>query len=133
MPHPVDVHVGALIRIRRHEIGASQSDLAEAIGVSFQQIQKYERGSNRVSASALVKIATALGVTASYFLDEAPGALAHGGLTGKDTALVLATTTPRAYELIGFFAECDAEARDALVDVARVASGRRLGAKHRAA
>lgn len=133
MPHPVDVHVGALIRIRRHELDFSQADLGEAIGVSFQQIQKYERGSNRVSASALVKIATALGVHAGYFLDEAPGALARGALTGKDKALVLTSTTPRAYELIGFFAECDPEARDAVVDVARVASRPRLGPKRRAA
>ena len=52
-PHPIDVHVGLRVRGRRHELGMSQSTLADALGVSFQQVQKYERGANRVSASML--------------------------------------------------------------------------------
>ncbi|WP_156398384.1 helix-turn-helix domain-containing protein, partial [Caulobacter sp. Root1455] len=52
-PDPIDVHVGKMIRARRRAIGASQHDLAPAIGVTFQQVQKYELGSNRVSASKL--------------------------------------------------------------------------------
>lgn len=132
MPHPVDIHVGKLVRIRRHELGLAQSGLAEAVGVSFQQVQKYERGDNRVSASMLVKIATALSVAPGYFLDEAPGALDHGALTGKDKALIQAATTPGAYDLIGHFAACDEEARTALVEIARIASGHRTN-KRRAA
>lgn len=60
-PHPVDVHVGSRIRALRLDRGLSQSALGDAVGVSFQQIQKYERGSNRVSASMLYRIAGVLG------------------------------------------------------------------------
>lgn len=64
---PVDRHVGATIRLRRKELGVSQEALAAAIGVSFQQVQKYESGGNRVSVSALVKIAKRLGVPVGFF------------------------------------------------------------------
>lgn len=67
-PEPVDVYVGAQIRIARRASGLSQSGLAEAAGVSFQQVQKYERGDNRVSASRLVMIAKALGVPTASLL-----------------------------------------------------------------
>lgn len=59
-PEQVDIHVGQMIRAQRRLVGLSQSDLADAIGVSFQQVQKYEKASNRVSASMLVAIAKAL-------------------------------------------------------------------------
>ncbi|HMO43605.1 MAG TPA: helix-turn-helix transcriptional regulator, partial [Phenylobacterium sp.] len=58
-PNPVDRHVGLRIRLRRKELGVSQEKLAEAIGLTFQQVQKYERGANRVSASKLWEIARA--------------------------------------------------------------------------
>lgn len=67
MPHPVDIHVGKQIRQRRWLIGMSQENLAHAIGVRFQQIQKYEKGTNRVSSSRLWQIAETLGVSISYF------------------------------------------------------------------
>lgn len=54
-PDPIDIHVGAKIRVRRKQLGISQSALAETLGVTFQQVQKYEKGSNRVSASMLYK------------------------------------------------------------------------------
>jgi transcriptional regulator with XRE-family HTH domain len=66
---PVDLHVGARIRMRRRFIGMSQQSLADALGLTFQQVQKYERGSNRVSASKLFEIAGALGVATSYFFE----------------------------------------------------------------
>ncbi len=66
---PVDVAVGARIRLLRKMRGLSQQALAEAAGVTFQQIQKYERGSNRVSASMLYKAATAMAVPVYYFFD----------------------------------------------------------------
>jgi transcriptional regulator with XRE-family HTH domain len=62
-PDPIDVEVGARIRVRRKYLSLSQSALAEALGLTFQQVQKYERGANRVSASMLVKIATRLDTT----------------------------------------------------------------------
>ena len=69
-PHPIDVAVGARVRQRRTELGLSQSDLGQQIGLTFQQIQKYERGSNRISASKLLMIAEVLGTTGSALLGE---------------------------------------------------------------
>lgn len=69
-PDPVDVQVGVLLRAKRKELGLSQEALASAMGVSFQQIQKYERGSNRVSASMLARAAKALGVCVQDLFPE---------------------------------------------------------------
>jgi len=69
-PNPIDVHVGARIRLRRTLLGISQSVLAETIGLTFQQVQKYERGSNRVTSSRLVDLANALDVSVPYFFEE---------------------------------------------------------------
>jgi transcriptional regulator with XRE-family HTH domain len=66
----IDGHVGARIRVRRMIIGMSQEQLGASIGVAFQQVQKYERGVNRVSASRLYALALALGVSVSFFFDE---------------------------------------------------------------
>ncbi|WP_413204747.1 helix-turn-helix domain-containing protein [Rhodospirillum sp. A1_3_36] len=68
--HEVDTHVGRKIRQRRIALGMDQDTLAGLVGVSFQQIQKYERGTNRVSASRLYDIATALGVSVDFFFRE---------------------------------------------------------------
>lgn len=67
VPHAVDLHVGAKIRIRRKELGISQERLADTLGLTFQQVQKYERGANRVSASKLYEIAGTLQVELGYF------------------------------------------------------------------
>ena len=69
-PNPIDVHVGSRIRLRRTLLGMSQERLAEAIGLTFQQVQKYERGANRVSSSRLYDLARILEVPLSYFFDE---------------------------------------------------------------
>jgi transcriptional regulator with XRE-family HTH domain len=69
-PNPIDVHVGARIRLRRTLLGISQEKLAEAIGLTFQQVQKYEKGANRVSSSRLADLANALDVEISYFFQE---------------------------------------------------------------
>jgi len=68
-PHPIDVHVGARIRHRRAILGFNQTELALKVGVTFQSIQKYERGTNRVSASRLQEIAEVLGVSVSHFFE----------------------------------------------------------------
>ena len=68
-PNPVDVHVGLRIRLRRKELGVSQEKLAEAIGLTFQQVQKYERAANRVSASKLYEVARALDTSTAYFFE----------------------------------------------------------------
>lgn len=71
-PNPVDRHVGLRIRLRRKELGISQEKLAESIGLTFQQVQKYERAANRVSASKLWEMARALNTTVGYFYDGLP-------------------------------------------------------------
>lgn len=68
-PHPIDIHVGARIRAQRVLRGLTQSDLARLVGISFQSVQKYEQGENRVSASRLYEFAQALGVAPQYFFD----------------------------------------------------------------
>lgn len=68
-PNPVDLHVGARVRMRRKFLGMSQEGLAESIALTFQQVQKYERGSNRISASKLYEIARALKAPVAYFFE----------------------------------------------------------------
>jgi transcriptional regulator with XRE-family HTH domain len=68
-PNPVDLHVGARIRMRRKLLGISQEKLADGLGLTFQQVQKYERGANRVSASKLYEIARSLQSPVAYFFE----------------------------------------------------------------
>ena len=68
-PNPIDRHVGLRIRLRRKELGISQEKLAESIGLTFQQVQKYERAANRVSASKLWEVARALNTSIAYFYE----------------------------------------------------------------
>ncbi len=94
-PHPVDVAVGARIRIIRKGKGMSQGTLAKALGLTFQQVQKYERGSNRVSASKLVEIARTLKVSPSELLGEYDDA--------AQPAIDWATYTPDVVKLVENF------------------------------
>ncbi|HCK18159.1 MULTISPECIES: helix-turn-helix domain-containing protein [Thalassospira] len=71
-PNPVDIHVGARVRLRRTLLGMSQEKLGEAIGLTFQQVQKYERGANRVGASRLYDLSRVLDVPVSFFFDDMP-------------------------------------------------------------
>ena len=80
-PIPVDVHVGARVRIRRTLLGLSQTSVGEAIGLSFQQVQKYERGTNRMASSRLYDLARVLDVPIQYFFDDMPAAVAAGSPT----------------------------------------------------
>src|SRR5947209_16365735 len=73
-PSPVDRHVGSRVRMRRMLIGMSQEKLGEALGITFQQIQKYEKGTNRIGASRLHAMAGVLGVPVQFFYDDYPGA-----------------------------------------------------------
>ncbi|MGK6317455.1 helix-turn-helix domain-containing protein [Neorhizobium sp. DT-125] len=73
-PNLIDVHVGSRIRLRRTTLKISQEKLADGLGITFQQVQKYEKGTNRVGASRLQQIATILNVSASYFFEDAPSA-----------------------------------------------------------
>lgn len=69
-PRPVDVHVGGRLRLRRTLLGMSQEKLGDAVNLTFQQIQKYERGANRMGASRLFEMSQVVGVPVSYFFDE---------------------------------------------------------------
>lgn len=86
-PDPIDVEVGGRIRARRIALGVSQTALAKALGLTFQQVQKYEKGANRVSASTLVRVARELGVTVAFLVGEEGDtpirSVAHVGLAGK--------------------------------------------------
>ena len=72
VPNPIDRHVGSRVRMRRMLAGVSQERLGEALGLTFQQVQKYEKGTNRISASRLQQIAKMLGVPVAFFFDGAP-------------------------------------------------------------
>ena len=87
-PNPIDVHVGARIRLRRTLLGMSQERLGEALGLTFQQVQKYERGVNRVGASRLFDLSRVLDVPISFFFDDMPDSLsnAYGGQPGRRSA-----------------------------------------------
>lgn len=91
-PNPIDIHVGSRIRLRRTMLGMSQEKLGEQLGITFQQVQKYEKGTNRVGASRLQRISAVLGVPVSFFFEDAPGEDdegAAGGLRENSSAYVV--------------------------------------------
>lgn len=118
-PDPIDVAVGARIRIRRRWLGQSQTALATALGITFQQVQKYERGTNRVSASMLVKIAAKLETSVAALVGE-------DGSAQPEPLILAQLATPGATELLAAFAGIeDGDARRALLTIAS-GLGRRI-------
>ena len=120
MKHPVDVHVGKRIRHRRWMNGTTQQQLAEAVGIKFQQIQKYETGMNRVSASRLWDIANVLNVNVSFFfegIDE--GTTKAENDTGLPADIL---TDKEALELLRSYYSIPENQRRRLFDLARVLS-----------
>ena len=110
----IELAIGARLRTRRRQLGLSQSSLAEALGVSFQQVQKYERGANRIAASTLVAAAQALGVTVGWLVGE------EGGGAGDDDEVFRALARPGALEiLLAFNAIPDNRTRAALLALAQ--------------
>jgi transcriptional regulator with XRE-family HTH domain len=81
-PSPIDIHVGSRIRMRRTLLGMSQERLGDALGLTFQQVQKYERGVNRVGASRLFDISRVLDVPISYFFDDMPEGMSETPISG---------------------------------------------------
>jgi transcriptional regulator with XRE-family HTH domain len=71
-PNPIDIYVGSRVRLRRMMLGMSQEKLGEQLGITFQQIQKYEKGTNRIGASRLQNISSALSVPVAFFFEDAP-------------------------------------------------------------
>ncbi|WP_321393300.1 helix-turn-helix transcriptional regulator [Emcibacter sp.] len=85
VPNPVDVHVGSRVRLRRTLLGMSQEKLGKALGLTFQQIQKYERGANRIGSSRLFQLSQILDVPVSFFFDDMSAEVASGqGSKDKD-------------------------------------------------
>lgn len=75
VPNPVDIHVGARVRLRRTLLGMSQEKLGDSVGLTFQQIQKYERGANRIGASRIYEFSRILDVPVAYFFEDMPDVL----------------------------------------------------------
>ena len=118
---PVDHLVGARIRLRRQTIGMTQTELAEQIGVTFQQVQKYELGTNRVGASRLAAIAGALRVPVAFFFEELKPA--EDVEMGRD-ALMSALRDRSTVELVKAFAAIsDPSVRRSILELARSAGG----------
>lgn len=117
MAHLVDVHVGKKIRQRRWLVGMTQHELGEAVGIKFQQIQKYETGSNRVSASRLWDIADALGVPVTSFFDGLEQESRTAG--GRDGLLDVAEDR-EALELVRSYYAIPETQRKRLFELARV-------------
>ena len=92
-PNPVDVHVGARVRMRRTLLGMSQEKLGRALGLTFQQIQKYERGVNRIGAGRLFNLSRILEVPVSFFFEDLPAALS-GAKAGRARGLAEAPAAP---------------------------------------
>jgi transcriptional regulator with XRE-family HTH domain len=116
MKHPVDAHVGKRIRHRRWMVGMTQQQLADKVGIKFQQIQKYETGMNRVSASRLWDIADSLGVQIAFFFE---------GLAEHDTAQSSQgdmMADKEALELVRSYYAIPEAQRRRLFDLARVLS-----------
>jgi len=102
-PHPVDRHVGLRIRMRRKELGISQERLAESLGLTFQQVQKYERAANRVSASKLFEIARALSTSVGYFYIGLDGSEGHDLDSAANLEAHAFLLTPEGAELASLF------------------------------
>ncbi len=83
IPSPVDVHAGARLRVRRTLLGMTQTSLGDAIGLTFQQVQKYERGMDRMTASRLYDLARVLDVPVQHFFDDMPAAVAASAPANK--------------------------------------------------
>ncbi len=123
-PNPIDIHVGSRIRLRRNLLGMSQEKLGESLGITFQQIQKYEKGTNRVGASRLQAIASIIGVPVSFFFDNAPGQEAAGNRGfAEDASTSFAVefcSTPEGLQLNrAFYKISDTKVRRRLVDLVK--------------
>jgi transcriptional regulator with XRE-family HTH domain len=115
-PSPIDRHIGSRVRARRTRLGMSQEKLAEALGLTFQQIQKYEKGVNRIGASRLLEIAGILHVGIEFFFEGAPG-LPVVGLS-SDRVMAEFLTAPDSDRLVrGFLRLKDDEARKRVADL----------------
>lgn len=126
-PNPIDIHVGSRVRLRRMMLGMSQEKLGEHLGITFQQIQKYEKGTNRIGASRLQHIARVLSVPVSFFFEDAPGGAAdQSGLAEKQPAhyVVDFLSSSEGIQLNKAFIRVkDAKVRRRIIDLVRSIAG----------
>ncbi len=124
MKHPVDVHVGKRVRHRRWMVGMTQQQLGDIVGIKFQQIQKYETGMNRISASRLWDIAQALGVSISFFFEgfEAEEGSVEAPTAVPETQRGDLLADKEALELVRSYYAIPEAQRRRLFDLARVLS-----------
>lgn len=129
-PNPIDVHVGNRVRLQRMLLGISQEKLGERLGLTFQQVQKYEKGVNRIGASRLFDLSRVLGVPVQFFYDEAP--LVEGALT-PIPGFAERPSDNQVFEFLGsreglelnraFSRITDPKVRKAVLDLARSLAG----------
>jgi transcriptional regulator with XRE-family HTH domain len=122
-PNPIDVRVGGRLRLRRNMLGLSQEKLGEAIGLTFQQVQKYERGANRIGASRLYELSRVLDVPVSFFFDNTDPVRAPAMGFAQPPAEAFESDPlrkPETLELVrAFFAIDDPMVRRRLMDLAK--------------
>jgi transcriptional regulator with XRE-family HTH domain len=128
-PNPVDVHVGGRVRLRRMLLGMSQEKLGEHLGLTFQQVQKYEKGANRIGASRLFEVARILGVNVQFFFEDLPWngngqaggeALAGFAEAGEEDHLAEFLNSREGIELNrAFLRITDPKSRRAILDLVR--------------
>ncbi len=124
-PNPIDIHVGSRVRLRRTMLGLSQEKLGDSLGITFQQIQKYEKGANRIGASRLQNISTILKTPISFFFDDAPdssGAPVKGmGEANSTNYVVDFLSSSEGLQLNRAFVKInDANVRRKIVDLVKV-------------
>jgi transcriptional regulator with XRE-family HTH domain len=123
-PNPVDRHVGLRIRMRRKELGISQERLAESIGLTFQQVQKYERAANRVSASKLWEMSRALSTNISYFYEGLGDVIEPPGSNLPRETMQDFLLTPEGIELAAIFPKiAKGRLRRKILDLVRAMAG----------
>ncbi|MEX0644498.1 MAG: helix-turn-helix transcriptional regulator [Parvularculaceae bacterium] len=134
-PHPVDIHVGGRVRLRRMLLGMSQDKLGEALGLTFQQVQKYEKGVNRIGASRVFEIAKILDVPIQFFYDDFGGrsAQSYGFAESEDGGFMALLHSPEGVQLCRYFAEIsDPKVRRRVLDLVKtLANGAPEDAKSR--
>lgn len=116
-PNYIDVHVGNRIRMRRQIVSMSQERLGELLGITFQQVQKYEKGSNRISASRLYNTAKILGVPVQFFFEDVPGEEDKGGFAeGKsDDSVMTALMNTEGVQLAKAFRDASSGEKRRLI------------------
>ena len=116
-PNFIDVHVGNRMRMRRQIVGMSQEKMGELLGITFQQVQKYEKGTNRISASRMYYAAKTLGVPVQFFFEDLPGVDGHGGFgePREEDSVMAALMNVEGVTLAKAFRDADSNGKRKLI------------------